>query len=42
MQNDEALLRDLKFGMGDGLLRYYVFNWKMCDLQPHEIGLVML
>ena len=34
---------DLKFGIGDGKLRYYLFNWKVAqELRPSEVGLVML
>jgi glycylpeptide N-tetradecanoyltransferase len=33
---------ELKFGQGDGFLRYYLFNWKFPTIQPKELGLVML
>lgn len=33
---------DLKFGQGDGFLRYYLFNWKYPSIKPDELGLVML
>lgn len=41
MQNDQ-FLEDLKFGIGDGHLQYYLFNWKCPDMQPQDIGLVLL
>ncbi|GMI03351.1 hypothetical protein TrLO_g13984 [Triparma laevis f. longispina] len=41
MENDK-FLHDLRFGMGDGNLNYYLFNWKCPDVQPEEIGLVLL
>ena len=41
MDNDE-FLHDLRFGMGDGNLNYYLFNWKCADVNPEEIGLVLL
>ena len=37
-----GLLRDLKFGVGDGKLRYYLFNWRTPAVAPGEVGLVML
>eukprot|EP00906_Rhabdomonas_costata_P022885 RCo032951 len=35
-------LKELKFGQGDGHLQYYLFNWRFKDIQPCEVGLVML
>lgn len=35
--------QDLKFGIGDGLLRYYLYNWRVAaELQPSQVGLVLL
>lgn len=37
------ILKLLKFGIGDGRLRYYLYNWRMpVELQPSEVGLVLL
>ena len=37
------LLADLKFGIGDGKLRYYLFNWRVAhDIPPNKVGLIML
>ncbi|PSC70746.1 Glycylpeptide N-tetradecanoyltransferase 1 [Micractinium conductrix] len=37
------ILKDLKFGIGDGKLRYYLFNWRVAqDITPNKVGLVML
>lgn len=34
---------ELKFGIGDGKLRYYLFNWRVAkDIPPSKVGLVML
>ena len=34
---------ELKFGIGDGRLRYYLFNWRVAqDIPPNKVGLVML
>ena len=41
MENDK-FLHDLRFGMGDGNLNYYLYNWHSPDVQPEEIGLVLL
>ena len=42
MENDEHLLNALKFGAGDGQLRFYLYNWKTKVLKPSEIGFIML
>jgi glycylpeptide N-tetradecanoyltransferase len=42
MEND-LFLTDLKFGIGDGNLQYYLYNWR-CKQQmlPNTVGLVLL
>jgi glycylpeptide N-tetradecanoyltransferase len=36
-------MQSLKFGIGDGDLHYYLYNWRTkSDLAPHEVGLVLL
>lgn len=37
-----SVMKDLKFGIGDGKLRYYLFNWRTGEMPPNEVGLVML
>lgn len=38
-----SFLKPLKFGEGDGNLRYYLYNWRVVkDLNPSEVGLVLL
>lgn len=38
-----TFLRDLKFGIGDGDLNYYLFNWRTrSDFSPHEVGLILV
>lgn len=39
---NEHLLKELKFGIGDGKLRYYLFNWRTQEMSPNNVGLVML
>lgn len=42
LQNQQ-FLKELKFGEGDGFLRYYLFNWRVVEkLQPSDVGLVLL
>ena len=41
MDND-LFLKELKFGVGDGYLQYYLYNWKTPKLTPSQIGLVLL
>lgn len=39
---NETFLKDLKFGIGDGHLQYYLFNWRCASVKPSEVGLVLL
>lgn len=41
MDNDE-FLTDLKFGLGDGNLQYYLYNWNCPKMTNKEIGIVLL
>ena len=41
MENDR-FLGDLKFGMGDGNLQYYVYNWLCPTMEHGDVGLVLL
>lgn len=41
MDNDE-FLEALKFGMGDGDLHYYVYNWACPTMPPSKVGVVLL
>ena len=34
-------LEKLKFGIGDGNLQYYLYNWKCPKMDPKKIGLVL-
>lgn len=40
MENKE-FLEPLKFGIGDGNLQYYLFNWRCPSITPNKIGLVL-
>lgn len=41
MENDE-FLKELKFGLGDGNLQYYLYNWGCPTMQSKDIGIVLL
>ena len=40
--HNEAFLKELKFGIGDGALQYYLFNWRCPPAPPNQVGLVLL
>lgn len=39
---NEVFLKELKFGIGDGNLQYYLYNWMTPEKKPSEMGLVLL
>jgi len=41
MENDQ-FLEELKFGMGDGNLQYYVYNWFCPTMTHNDVGIVLL
>ena len=41
MENKE-MAEKLLFGIGDGYLQYYVYNWKCPEMMNSEVGLVLL
>ena len=41
MEND-AFLKELKFGIGDGHLQYYLYNWRCAPIKSGDVGLVLL
>lgn len=42
VMENEQFLKDLKFGVGDGYLQYYLYNWKCPKIESSGIGLVLL
>lgn len=40
--DNSKILKDLKFGIGDGKLRYYLFNWRCQEIEASDVGLIML
>ena len=41
MENSN-FLENLKFGEGDGQLYYYLYNWRMKDIVPADLGIVLV
>jgi hypothetical protein len=39
MENKE-FLEKLKFGVGDGFLQYYLYNWKCPQMDPKKVSLL--
>lgn len=44
LMENQSFLKELKFGIGDGSLQYYLYNWRMTNapLQPTDVGLILL
>jgi glycylpeptide N-tetradecanoyltransferase len=42
LMENQSFIKDLKFGSGDGLLHYYLFNWKCPQMDCSQVGLVLL
>jgi len=41
LMENGGILEDLKFGIGDGNLNYYLYNWKCPSIEAANIGLVL-
>jgi glycylpeptide N-tetradecanoyltransferase len=41
MENLEVM-ETLKFGIGDGFLQYYLYNWKYPEMPAKDVGLILL
>ncbi|KAG8178139.1 hypothetical protein JTE90_029445 [Oedothorax gibbosus] len=41
LMENKLFLEPLKFGIGDGNLQYYLYNWRCQPMQPNQIGLVL-
>ncbi|CAM9208534.1 unnamed protein product [Chrysoparadoxa australica] len=42
LMDNTDFLEGLKFGIGDGHLQYYMYNWRCPDMKQKEVGLVLL
>lgn len=41
LMDNKEFLQDLKFGVGDGNLHYYLYNFKCPDISSNKLGLVL-
>lgn len=41
LMENSSFLENLKFGIGDGNLQYYLYNWRCPPMQSNKIGLVL-
>lgn len=42
LMENKKFLQDLKFGIGDGNLQYYLYNWRCPSITPEQTGLILL
>uniref|UniRef100_A0A2M4BIG1 Glycylpeptide N-tetradecanoyltransferase n=1 Tax=Anopheles marajoara TaxID=58244 RepID=A0A2M4BIG1_9DIPT len=42
LMDNKQFLMPLKFGIGDGNLQYYLYNWRCPNMQPENVGLILL
>ncbi len=42
VMENEPCFKELKFGIGDGHLQYYLYNWATKQVSPSDIGLVLM
>jgi glycylpeptide N-tetradecanoyltransferase len=42
LMENKKFLQDLKFGIGDGNLQYYLYNWRCPSMTPENTGLILL
>lgn len=41
LMENKSFLEELKFGIGDGNLQYYLFNWRCPSMKPEQV-IIML
>lgn len=42
IMENSTVFNELKFGIGDGNLQYYLYNWRCGSMKPSQIGLVLV
>jgi glycylpeptide N-tetradecanoyltransferase len=42
LMENQKFVKELKFGIGDGHLQYYLFNYRFPDVDPKDMALVLL
>ncbi|KAL8560348.1 Glycylpeptide N-tetradecanoyltransferase 2 [Nucella lapillus] len=41
LMENKQFLEKLKFGVGDGFLQYYLYNWRCASMEANKVGLVL-
>ncbi|XP_005089639.1 glycylpeptide N-tetradecanoyltransferase 2 [Aplysia californica] len=41
LMDNKDFLEKLKFGVGDGFLQYYLYNWRCPHMETNQVGLVL-
>ena len=42
LMDNHSVFESLKFGMGDGTLQYYIYNWACPEMPAKDVGIVLL
>ena len=42
IMDNNQVLQELKFGVGDGNLHYYFYNWRIPEIDPSQMGVVLV
>lgn len=42
LMDNKEFLEKLKFGVGDGNLQYYIYNWKCPQMNPEKVNIPYL
>lgn len=42
LMENESFMKNLKFGVGDGRLQYYMYNYRVKGIQPSDVGIVLV
>ena len=42
VMDNKSFFENLKFGVGDGNLHYYFYNWRIPEQQPSSIGIILV
>lgn len=42
IMHNSTFVEELKFGIGDGNLHYYLYNWRVNKIEPKDVGVVLV
>ena len=42
VMENSSFLEELKFGIGDGRLHYYFYNYRVKGIKPKDVGMVLV